>query len=79
VGAVVLNVTVTQPKAGGYLTVFPDGVTRPVTSNLNFNAAESVPNLVIAPVGSDGEVDFYNGSGGTIHIIADVSGWFGTT
>ncbi len=76
VGAVVLNVTVTAPQTGGYLTVYPDGVTRPVTSNLNFSKGETIPNLVVAPVGSDGKVDFYNGSGGTAQIVGDVSGWF---
>jgi hypothetical protein len=76
VAAVVLNVTVTAPTSGGYISVYPDGVTRPLASNLNFSANETVPNLVIAPVGADGRVDFYNGSGGSAHLIADVSGWF---
>jgi large repetitive protein len=77
VGAVVLNVTVTQPKAAGYLTVYPDGQSpQPVTSNLNFSAGQTVPNLVIAPVGADGKVAIYNGSGGTVQIVADISGWF---
>jgi hypothetical protein len=76
VGAVVLNVTVTSPDIAGYITVYPDGVTRPATSNLNFLKDETIPNLVVAPVGSDGKVDFYNGSGGTVQIIADVSGWW---
>ena len=76
VSAVVLNVTATPPSANGYLTVYPDGASRPTTSNLNFSAGETVPNLVIAPVGSDGKVDFYNGSGGTVQVVADVSGWF---
>ncbi len=79
VAAVVLNVTVTQPKAAGYLTVYPDGVARPVTSNLNFSPGETIPNLVIAPVGADGRVDFYNGSGATVQVIADVSGWFASS
>jgi hypothetical protein len=76
VGAVVLNVTVTQPAQGGYITVYPHGVNRPTTSNLNFSKGQTVPNLVIAPVGPDGQVDFYNGSAGTVHLIADTSGWF---
>jgi len=78
VAAVVLNVTVTQPTAAGYITVFPDGSNRPTASNINFSPNETVPNLVIAPVGSDGEVDFYNGSSGTVQLIADVSGWYAT-
>ena len=76
VAAVVLNVTVTGPADGGYLTVYPDGGSRPTTSSLNFSAGETVPNLVIAPVGADGKVDFYNGSSGTVQVLADVSGWF---
>ncbi len=78
VEAVVLNVTVTQPTAGGYVTVYPDGVSRPSASNLNFAAGQTIPNLVIAPVGPDGKVDLYNGSGGKVQLIADVSGWFGS-
>ena len=71
-----LNVTATAPSASGHLTVYPDGASVPSTSNLNFSAGETVPNLVIATVGSDGKVDFYNGSGGTVQVLADVSGWF---
>ena len=76
VSAVVLNVTATAPSVSGHLTVYPDGASVPSTSNLNFSAGETVPNLVIAPVGSDGKVDFYNGSSGSVQVIADVSGWF---
>ena len=63
VGAVVLNVTVTQPTRAGWVTVFPDGTSRPATSNVNFVAGATVANLVVVPVGSDGSVDLYNGSG----------------
>ena len=78
VGAVVLNVTVTQAKAAGVVTAYPDLVSRPGTSNLNFSAGQTVPNLVVVPVGSDGKVDLYNSSAGTVQLIADVSGYFST-
>ena len=78
VAAVVLNVTATGPANSGFLTVYPDGASRPTTSNLNFSAGETVPNLVIAPVGADGKVDIFNGSPGTVQVLADVSGWFST-
>jgi hypothetical protein len=77
VSAVVLNVTVTNTTAPGYITVYPDGVSQPLASNLNFSPGQTVPNLVIAPVGADGNVDFYNGSGGTVQLVGDVSGYFG--
>jgi alpha-tubulin suppressor-like RCC1 family protein len=76
VGAVALNVTVASPQTGGFITVFPDGVAQPSTSNLNFRTGETFPNLVIVKVGSDGDVDFFNGTGGTVRLIADVQGWF---
>ncbi len=76
VSAVVLNVTVTAPTKPGYVTVYRDGTTRPTASNLNFVAGQTIPNLVIAPVGANGKVALYNGSGGTIHLIADVSGYY---
>src|SRR5439155_1059900 len=77
VGAVVLNVTVTQPTDPGHLTVFPTGETRPLASNLNFVPGEDVPNLVIAKVGAGGKVSIYSGQrAGTTHVVADVAGWF---
>lgn len=75
VGAVVLNVTVTDPTASGFVTAFPDGRPRPTASNLNFVPGQTVPNLVVVPVSADGYVDLYNSAGNT-HLIADVSGYW---
>ena len=77
VSAVVLNVTATQPTAPSYLTVFPSGQPVPMASNLNFLAGQTVPNLVVAKVGSNGQVSIYNPAG-AVHVIADVAGWYGT-
>ena len=75
VSAVVLNVTVTQPTAQGFLTVYPNGATRPLASNLNFVANQTVPNLVVAKVGADGKVAVYNNAG-SAHVVLDVVGWY---
>src|SRR5262245_48703555 len=75
VSAVVLNVTVTQPTAAGVVTVWPDG-TRPWVSNLNFVRGQTVPNMVVTPVATDGTVRLYNGSPGTVQLLADVSGYY---
>lgn len=79
----VLTTTVTHTTAGGYLTVYPYGVTRPVVSNLNFSAGQTIANLALATAGQDSTdqqkaVDFYNGSGGTLDLIADMAGFFDT-
>ena len=78
VSAVVLNVTVTEPVSAGYLTAWPHADPRPLASNLNFAAGQTVANLVMVKVGPTGKVSFANG-GGALHVIADVSGWFGVS
>ncbi|MDP9072340.1 MAG: hypothetical protein M3N68_13865, partial [Actinomycetota bacterium] len=72
-----VNVTVTEPSAASYLTVHPTGEARPTASNLNFVAGQTVPNLVVAKVGNDGNITFFNAAGST-HVVADVVGWFNT-
>ena len=74
VTAVVLNLTVTNPTTGSFLTVYPDGSARPATSNLNFAAGQTVANLVVVPV-TDGTIDIWN-LGGTTDVIADLVGYY---
>ncbi len=76
--AVVANVTVTGGTATSFLTAFPDGSVRPLASNINFSAGESVPNRVIIPLSSGGALDIYNASG-TVNAIVDVDGYFSST
>ncbi|MEU9164142.1 PKD domain-containing protein [Streptomyces sp. NPDC048424] len=77
VTAVALNVTVTETVDSGYVTAWPGtGYDRPGTSNLNYTAGRSVPNLVIVPVGEDGYVELYNGGPQPVDLIADVTGYF---
>ena len=73
--AVVLNVTVAGPTAGGFLTVWPAGASQPTASNLNFVAGQVVANRVIVGIGSAGQVDLYNSFGST-NVIVDVNGWY---
>ena len=74
--AVVMNVTVTGATTASYLTVFPDGATRPTASDLNYTIGLTVPNLVVVKVGTGGQVDFFNAVGIT-DVIVDVVGWYG--
>jgi hypothetical protein len=73
VGAVMLNVTVVEPTAAGYLTVYPCDEERPLASNVNYVAGQVVPNAVLAKVGGDGAVCVY--SFAQAHIVVDVNGW----
>ncbi|WP_406112336.1 right-handed parallel beta-helix repeat-containing protein [Kitasatospora purpeofusca] len=74
--AVTMNVTVTEPEQEGHLTVYPHGGAAPDTSNLNWTAGRTVAGLVTVPV-KDGKVSFYNHSGGTVHLVADLAGHYG--
>ncbi|MEY9965702.1 hypothetical protein ABIA33_003748 [Streptacidiphilus sp. MAP12-16] len=76
VTAAVLNVTVTDTAAGGHITAYGEGGRLPTTSNVNYAAGQTVPNLVTVPVGSDGYVDLYNGGWGPVDLVADITGYF---
>jgi uncharacterized protein YvpB len=78
VDAVVLNVTATNTSAPGYLTVYPAGGSWPGTSNLNWSAGGTQPNLVTVAVGVNGAVSLFNGNGQT-DVVVDVEGWYGPT
>jgi Domain of unknown function (DUF5122) beta-propeller len=72
--AVSLNVTVTEPTAPGFLTVFPCGATPPNASNLNYVAGQTVPNAVITKLGDAGRVCLF--SQVSTHVIIDVNGFY---
>ncbi len=73
--AVALNVTVTEPSAAGFLTVWPTGAARPTASNLNFEAGQTVPNMVTARIGTDGRIDIASNQG-CPHVIVDIAGYY---
>ena len=76
VNAVNLVLTATGAKAAGFITAYPSGGTRPATSNLNYVAGQDVANSVLAVPGTNGKVVLYNGSNGTVNLIADVAGYY---
>ena len=52
-----------ERAATSYLSVYPAGQNRPATSNLNFAAGQTIPNMVIVRVGAGNKVTFYNAAG----------------
>jgi uncharacterized protein (DUF1501 family) len=73
--AVALNITATEASAQTYLTAWPTGQARPLASSVNVASGQTVPNLVLAQVGSGGKVSIFNYSG-TSHVVVDVLGAF---
>ena len=76
VAAVVLNVTAVGPSAGGFVTAWPSGTTRPTASNLNYLAGRVIANQAIVRPGSDGKVTLYTSA--TTHLLVDVLGYYPT-
>ncbi|MGW5851062.1 PKD domain-containing protein [Streptomyces sp. NPDC055254] len=74
--AVSLNITVTNPREAGHLTVHPSDQQTPTTSNLNFTAGQTVANSVIVPVGRDGEIVVRNGSWKPTDVVIDINGYY---
>jgi hypothetical protein len=71
---VTMNVTVTEPELGGFLTVFPCDQPQPVTANLNYEIGETVPNLVTVKLSAAGTACIFTQY--RTHLVADVSGYF---
>ena len=76
VGAVSVTLTVTQPRAAGYLAAWASGETRPGTSNLNWLVGQTLANGAVVPVGADGRIALLNGSSASTHVIVDLTGWY---
>ncbi len=60
--AVVLNVTAVDAFNSGFVTVYPNGETRPNASNLNSYAGLTVANMVVARLGKNSAVCIFTSS-----------------
>jgi hypothetical protein len=75
VAAVAMTVTAVHPTAAGSISTWDDGYPRPGTRSVSYVASQNTSVFVIAPVGPDGKVDFYN-KGGSTDLVVDVLGYF---
>ncbi len=74
--AVVLNVTVTGTTGSSYLSLWPQGSSRPTVSSLNWTAGETIPNAVTVKLNAgNGKVSVFN-LAGNADVIVDVAGYF---
>jgi hypothetical protein len=73
---VVANVTAVLGNAPSFLTIFPSGAGRPLSSDLNMSPGDIVPNLAVAKLGPDGKIQIYNAQG-SVDVVVDVAGWYG--
>lgn len=76
--AVALNITGTDSTAAGFVTAWPSGEERPITSAINFsNANDTVANAAVVRLGVGGRVSLYTQRGG--HLVIDVTGYWTET
>jgi hypothetical protein len=74
--SITTNITILNPTASSFLTVFPSDTNRPQASHLNWVAGASpTPNAVTSKLSSTGAVKIYN-QWGTVDIIIDIAGYF---
>ncbi len=74
VTAVVLNVTVTDVSAPGFLSVYPAGGPAPPTSNVDFSAGQTVANQVQVGLGQGGQVAVV--ASAAADVVVDVDGYY---
>jgi serine protease len=73
---VVANVTAVLGTATSFLTIYPSGSGRPLSSDLNMSRGDIVPNLAVSKLGPDGNIQIYNAQG-SVDVVVDVAGWYG--
>ncbi|MGA3212350.1 MAG: Ig-like domain repeat protein [Terriglobales bacterium] len=73
VPAYVFNATVVPSGDLGYLSLWPDGESKPVVSTLNAEDGDITSNMAIVP-NSDGKSDAY--AGGTTQLVLDIVAYF---
>ena len=73
-GSVVVNITVDQPEAAGFVTVWPCDQKRPNASNVNYSAGQTVGVAAITRVADDGTICLFTRA--RSHLIVDVAGHF---
>ncbi|MCU1392364.1 MAG: hypothetical protein JWM34_792 [Ilumatobacteraceae bacterium] len=75
--AAALTVHTTNATADGYVTVWPCGTDRPTTSVLNATKGIASTNHTEVGLDASGAVCLYAQT--SMHLIVDVSGWFGSS
>jgi hypothetical protein len=76
VTSVVLNLTAVSPSGSGFLEAYPDGTTAPTVSDVSFGGGLNAANMITVPLGADGKVAIVVGGGGSVHILADLAGYY---
>jgi subtilisin-like proprotein convertase family protein len=73
--AVVGNLTaINQSQQSGYLTIYPDGQTAPLASNMIYTPGQIIANNFTVALSSDGKFNVFGER--TIDVVIDISGYY---
>ena len=72
--AVILNVTAANAHGYGFFSIWPTGGAEPNSSNVNFDAGQSVPNMVMVKLGTNGTISVKD-SVNRADLLIDVFGY----
>ncbi len=74
--AVSANLSVTQPVAGGWVSIWPEGAAQPspLVAAITYALGQTISNAVVAPLGTNGGITLYSKVG--THVIIDVNGYY---
>ncbi|MBX7101546.1 MAG: phosphodiester glycosidase family protein [Myxococcaceae bacterium] len=75
--AVAANLTATDALAGGFATVWPAGLAKPVASSLNYGVGGAVTNTSLTGLGTQGRISVSPST--PAHFVADLQGYFAPT
>ena len=73
---VAMNLTAVDSTKNGLITAYPTGQALPTVSSLNYAAGSTTNNMSIVPIGAGGDITFRNSGGGSVDLIADVTGYY---
>ena len=74
--AIMMNMTIVAPTAGGFLTIWPSDQPKPSASSLNWVAGQApTPNAVTVKLSAAGQFSAFISAGQT-NLLADITGYF---
>jgi hypothetical protein len=76
--AVSANLTVTQPLASGWISIWPEAHPQPspLVASITYSQGQTIANALIAPLGVNGGLTLYSKVGA--HVVIDVNGYYDT-
>jgi streptogramin lyase len=70
------NLTVTDSSTQSFLAAYPDSEARPIASNVNFLAGQTIANAAYLGFPEWSQYVVVYNHLGTVEVIADITGWF---